>query len=602
MRTGGDQLALLPNIISALGALSMLAAAIAISRFGLEFTDESFYILWMSAPWEYSVSGSQFGYVYHAPFMLLGRSISAIRIANYLTFFVLAWLLSWVLLEQTLGPTHARCKLRTALVALPPSATILLALSFELPQLPSYNSLSIQALLLGALGLALLSRKGAWDVPGASLVGIATCLLVLAKPTSAGGFVLVALGFGILSGTLSKKVVGVAALVGAGALLFAVLAIDGSVSAFVDRLEKHIEVTRLLTGGDKFMPDMGWLVPAFLGYQRNLLLAFVGLSIMLFLCDLSYSKRMRVVAPVVSAASGILTLCIVWNAWSPGTPFERYSGLILVAIPIGGVIAVALAQAHTPLPRKALGLVLALFALPHVYAFGTGRPLYLNAQGASYFWIIGGTVLLVAWAPEALKLRVAALLGSVSMLGAAVFFTASTNYPMRLTERLWNSTEQVVIGGSDLYVSSDFAAYIRGLQRAAREGGFVGGTPLIDMTGHSPGAAVVIGATAPGTPWLLGGYPGSNKYISAIMNRITCAKLARAWLLQEPGGKEAAPNALLIEHGIVVERDYELVGSAQATKALYTVNYRQELLRPRRAPEAAEAACTIHRAQQRTRG
>ena len=62
------------------------------SRYGFDFTDEGFYLVWIANPFNYRVSTSQFGYLYHPLYLLLGRSISLLRQANVLALFWMAYL------------------------------------------------------------------------------------------------------------------------------------------------------------------------------------------------------------------------------------------------------------------------------------------------------------------------------------------------------------------------------------------------------------------------------------------------------------------------------------------------------------------------------
>ena len=76
--------------LSVIGTIFTLGWVLWFSRYGLDLTDESFYLVWISSPFLYSVSSTQFGFVYYPLYELLGGNIAALRQANILITFGLA--------------------------------------------------------------------------------------------------------------------------------------------------------------------------------------------------------------------------------------------------------------------------------------------------------------------------------------------------------------------------------------------------------------------------------------------------------------------------------------------------------------------------------
>ena len=134
-------------------------------------------------------------------------------------------------------------------------------------------------------------------------------------------------------------------------------------------------------------------------------------------------------------------------------------------------------------------------------------------------------------------------------------------------------------------MSSDFADYIDGLRKAARRAGFQPGTPMIDLTGHYPGAVFALGAVPAGAPWLIGGYPGSVGFVKAAMANVPCEQLRAAWLLAEPTGPRAVPMSILPAG----HPRYEAVGRVQSPTGAYPLSYEQILYRPLPAARSADA-------------
>ena len=81
-------------ISSALVSVCTLIWLLWYCRYGMDFTDEGHYLHWISNPFIYPVSFTQFGFVYHPLYELLNGNIVALRQANILILFGLAWVLT----------------------------------------------------------------------------------------------------------------------------------------------------------------------------------------------------------------------------------------------------------------------------------------------------------------------------------------------------------------------------------------------------------------------------------------------------------------------------------------------------------------------------
>ena len=80
----------------ALGTFLFIWQLLKYSAYGIDFTDESFYLVWIANPFLYEGSTSQFGFVYHPLYSLLGSDIANLRQANILITFGLAWIFAYV--------------------------------------------------------------------------------------------------------------------------------------------------------------------------------------------------------------------------------------------------------------------------------------------------------------------------------------------------------------------------------------------------------------------------------------------------------------------------------------------------------------------------
>src|SRR5437868_4420539 len=141
---------------SAIATFSFLGWVLWYCRFGIDFRDEGFYLVWMSDPSKYDISVTQFGFIYHPLFALLRESVAAIRQVNLLITFGAAWALGNAALKACTPapglPAGARLTISAAL-----ATASLSFLHIWLPT-PSYNWLVLQALLIACIGLLMAEK------------------------------------------------------------------------------------------------------------------------------------------------------------------------------------------------------------------------------------------------------------------------------------------------------------------------------------------------------------------------------------------------------------------------------------------------------------
>jgi len=173
--------------------------------------------------------------------------------------------------------------------------------------------------------------------------------------------------------------------------------------------------------------------------------------------------------------------------------------------------------------------------------------------------------------------------------------------PHRQTRPLTEDTDivQIADSGARLLVSHDFAEYINAVLRLSRDAGFTAGTPVIDLTGHYPGILYLMAAKPAGAPWLIGGYPGSHAMAEKYLDRVSCEEFAKSWVLTEANGTRMLSSDILQKYGIDPERDYTVAATLDSPTGTYPESYKQQLLKPTRAPQEAIAACELAGARKR---
>lgn len=573
------------------------------SHFGIDFTDESFYLVWISNPWLYKVSVSQFGFLYHPLYQLVGGDITALRQVNILITFGLAWMLCVVFIRSLTAIKEIKDSWRgfkIVGISFVLSTSSLVFLDLWRPT-PSYNSLALQALLVAGSGILLAeANTSRSSLIGWVLIGLAGWLALMAKPTTAAALGLVVGVYLLLTGKLRIRLLAVSLIMVTALSVATALIIDGSIDGFVTRLINSVEDVKRLGGRHTLSDVLRW--DSFsLGRTENLTLVVTTLLVFLavyFGFSAQPSKRLIWATLVIIFSFGPVLL--LTGVFHPEVAPLKFQGLQMWAAPLGALLA-AFVMWHknlaTVMSPGCLALAVCFAAFPHVYAFGAGANHWSKGSNAALFWVLAGITIL-----GSINTSKNAWQGVLSVATGAQAITIALLYigmehPQRQTQalRLNQDVVQITQPGSELRVSRPFADYIRNLTQIAKQNGFKPGEPMIDLTGHYPGALFAIGAKSIGLAWMIGGYKGSEKFAIAALDRVSCEELGKAWVLTEPSGPRKLPPDMLKRYGINLSRDYLEAGALSSPAGSYRGSFEQRLLKPARHPEDAQSACESRR-------
>lgn len=572
-----------------LGTAAVLGWVLRYSHYGLDFTDESFYLVWIANPFLYDWSVYLFGFVYHPLYRLVQEDVAALRQANLLITFALAWLLVYVTMSK-----HGRAigwHMRTALSFAFATGSLLL-LDTWLPT-PSYNSLAQQALLLTACGLVLADRDLHWpSAVGWLMVAVGGWLAFLGKPSTAAALAVCAPIYLLLAAKLNWRMLLLTAALALVLLYSSAVAIDGSLAKFAERLRLGIEYLGYLQGGHTVQNIFRWDAH-FMSEREKTAVAMIAL--VLGLASLSLlERRLTGIGWLVSATllAGILLLAL--DVPLPATRWSAYKDMVMFGV--GAACVIAALGAPTSFiatgGRRALSLAALFLVLPHVYAFGTNGNYWQAAGATGLFWALAGLVVLLPTLTNPRWLGLLPLAVGTQFVTALIIHAAMLA-PYRQPEPLSTNAHVVAFGesASELILSKDNADYIQRAIDYAQQAGFTPGTPVIDLTGQSPGILYALRAVSIGQAWTIGGYPGSAKLAIAGLRHVPCEDLARAWLLTEPEGPRKINGEVMTSFGLNFGDDYVVAASWQTARGAggYARPRLQVLVRPVR-PDA-QAAC-----------
>lgn len=576
------------------------------ARYGIDFTDESLYLVWAAKPETYKYSVSQFGFFYQPLYAMLGGDVGALRQANILLIFGLAWLMCFVLMRATVAgeqqPSEGRSFSLISISAILAS-TSLLVFQEWIPA-PSYNSLALQALMVCVTGLILAdARPTRASMAGWVLIGVGGWLALMAKPSTAAALAVLAAAYLFCARKVGIKLLAMACALAGALTVITAFTIDGSLSVFVTRLSKGIELATALEPGYALDALIRLDTIDLSANQTALMMQVgvfaVGTSALMF----SGHAIARGIAFIASICLIALSIAFVMGTVTFTDTLGIFQGATMLGLLPAAIVSGCVSQKKDwwiALMRERIALVIFLFLTPYIFAFGTNGNYWRLGSLAGIFWVLAALVLAI---PQRMGGRAFSLAIPIALVGqilTVLLLSFGFEHPYRQDQPLRLNTSGTRVGppGSLLWLSQPFSSYISTASRTARANGFIPGTPIIDLSGQSPGLLFAIEAENLGQAWMIGGYPGSEALAVRSLADTPCERIALAWVLLEPSGSRSLSPAVLAPFGARLPDDYVEAGTwmAPAGAGGRQSASAQRLVKPARDPQAAARACEAARA------
>jgi hypothetical protein len=534
--------------------VTLLLLLAAIGR-GLDFTDEGFYLNSIEFPDEGAAHVSNFGPTYGAVTAFLGGEIVHLRWFNLITTLMAALIFANSLTRYvtarlgTISRWARACSLMS--VAVPVVA------AFTSGHLtPNYNSLTIVGLLLIAAGfIDACSRPQGVLSHGVAvlLVGLGGALTFLGKPSSA---LVAALVVGVGMATLGRKqrLIGIEAMLVATAGTFgASYLLTQHPTGLLDRVFDGMSRAPLLGAGHDlasmlspavWVPrlDLPWLL-------LTALLAIAGFAWARLLMGHYPSSQRRALLVIALVVAAVAPLVMQLHLLS----YNNNHRELLV---LGPALGVAAGARSTPVGRgETWGVAAVLTLLPFALSFGSNNNYWHVASLLLVFWFMAGVVIGTGGSGTERSSMQVILAGAVPALVITLLALSSwVSDPFRQPVALFSQDTTIDLGrGGSLSMAKDYATAIGNLQRDAVAEGFRPGTPVIDLTGSMPGMIYALEGRPVGSPWIIGGYPGSRKVAELTLAQARCEDLASAWLLLEEDGERSIDASVLSTLGATIE-------------------------------------------------
>jgi len=436
---------------------------------------------------------------------------------------------------------------------------------------PSYNWLALLAAMLVATGLLYSSIKTNNNINlyiGGLILGVGGALAFIAKPTTAVVLALSSFLWIVLHFNKKKLYICVAISICVAILLIlshAIINFHG-VRKYIHDLSEGIKNAELLLGGHDFLGLSIGALSAFIEFIGLLAsvdiirVVFVGAIILITINFLPSTRRKFLASHMFGLI--LVFCCLIWwlilftHSYHPNykiTSSANVLGIlnhgtlmlslfflfILAALPIKyhSIQSAKFSNASAGYFRM-LALILLLIVLTFAYAFGTGNDIFQQMSGSTVF-ISAGMFYLGVWlSNERFYRLVPSFITLMMMLTVLSLIQNAYKSPYRLIGSISEQREPIVLMSSTglLYVDINTASYVNNMQNNALAAGWKRGMPLIDLTGATPGAVLILDGRIIGQPWLLGGYPGSDQYAKKALNSVSRDILEKAWVLTGPSG------------------------------------------------------------------
>lgn len=523
--------------------------------YGIDFTDEGFYLNWIFDPFNYQYSISNFGFVYNIFYEILNENIVYLRRFNVLLIGFVAFFLSYFSLKKFSELSSFRELIFLSFILSSLSLSLYSGTILFLPS-PSYNDLNFIGLLVVLLGwvVSVDDKCISRIVISALLISLGGLLLFYAKPTTAvlvGFFVFVI----IMLHSDSKFLLATLSI----ALFFGLLLLSSYYvgSGPFDLYERYVtgvEIQSYLKGGHDFLSILRFDDFALSNRLWVYILCLYG-----FIGSYFYFDRAKKTLMVHDSVFILMLVLFGYFVFSEQVfNIGYYQGtflLILSLIPIFYVLTMIFFNRHIIQKNHLIFFIICIIFV-YSYAFGTNGNYFTKYHKVFFFIALAGVVVLSKIVSLKSKLIFLILLQAVLILNILKSFEKPYRQPQPLEKNMFKTE----VRNSQLILSEGFNSYINDINSLKK---FRTVENFIDLSGQMPLVAYVLNLKPVGVAWLLGGYKGSDDFAYQVIRQAGCDRLVNSVVLYEPDGPRSISLNVLAKLGLNLKRDFKKVLDVQ---------------------------------------
>ena len=568
------------------------------SAYGIDFTDEGYYLNWISNPFLYrDFTVSKFGFIYYPLYNLVDGNIASLRKVNFFITFVLACTLVYLVINNLLKFE----KINRVIQCILSSGIAISSFTYVTIQTPSYNHLTFQALLITSIGIALIDvTKFNKNVLSYVIIGVGGWLTFMAKPSSAAGLAPVVLIYLILSKNFQLRFLLIAVVTSFILFIISAYIIDGSITAYVEQYILSFDLLTLQQGG--YGINRIFRIDSLnLSNKITLSIFFIFLISVFFIWLTLKNYKINNFIYIITCfliLVIIATLAVADINWNPNFGFYQPYQLFGIGYACLFIIIILIIKNKIKIYNIRWKLFFLFLILPYIQALGTNSNYWEQSGYVSLFWLISGFVLIIPWFCKLKLFQPIILLVLVSQLIVSIHIKERIEKPYRYNQPLRLDDTKIAVNDKNqqLILSKEFANYINEARKIAAQSGFNKQDSIIDLSGQSPGLLYLIGAKSIGTAWNIGGYKGSLDMAKATFNLVDCTDISNSWVLYEPKGPRSISADLLVSLGMNFPKQYQKVGSWETASGAggYKEIRIQELYKPLNV-NIAKVSCELKR-------
>ena len=520
--------------------VTLFWSAVEAYRHAFDFTDEAFYLITITSPRLAVTPPTQFGVFYHQLFNLLGHDVFLLRVVDMIFRYTLSFLLVWLVLAEKIrnfGKKHIAWAVVAGIAALSFMSNTHYS---QWLGTPGYNTLNFEGLLVCMMGVVLSSTESfRKKYFGLVVAGLGCTLCFLAKMTSAA---LLLCGLSCYFFPVSKeKFTKLCIVYGAFtiSLLISAWLISGSPYQFVaDSARGYHD---LLAADSRHQYGVWSALRRFLSWRKISVydgMFFISGSaylLLIFSCQKMKETSLLVTIFTCMACTSFIMFPVM--ARSLGVPIHFFilNATIIILVSIFYLFVANNGAAKSLCSGFALPLL--FFLMPCIYALGTNTSYLAQGNKIIILPVIGIVAVLRLLPTEQLWRLLPPL--TMSMLVPVIVHIACSQHMTYRDASIRSQNIPIRIGGGKLELSKDRAEFIENMREQAKRGGFIPGTPIINLSGKQQGLLYALEAEVVGAGWL--GIPKSQiSWWTRVFEREPQDKLQRSWVLLLESDKEDA--------------------------------------------------------------
>lgn len=511
---------------------------------GFEFTDEAYYFHNYLHWRDFTGTVTFFGAYFEWPFRAMRMNIAGMRLLSLVMVLIsgavlMQQVLRFSLREQAYANKRDVRMVQPWCYLIPAMASAMLYFTyFGTLRAPSYNLLSLFtiAICTACLLRTLEQQAAGRSVRGAPLLyGVALGACFLSKATTS---LLMVLGhllffFAVSHTRQWKRLLEIVLLVSAGFALN-ILVITLEFPGWIDSLREGLVLLGIRSDYtfSQMLRSLRWDIQNAL--ERTGLWVLLGGLLFVFV-----RRKLTIAAPAIISLMAVGLIVSAAFALS----HEQHTRLWLVGMAVAALGLWNLERVGRSLrpftgdDRADLALMALLFYLPVAFSFGSNMSAFGHSIMASLFACCAVYLRLYRLAHQGMLARTAlgacTILLCLPALLTQVWALTDARYTYRQLRPLAVHDVPITLGvpATRLWVDSITNKSLQDIGAMVKQAGFKPGKDILDLTGDGPGLIYAVGANPLATPWMLGGYAGSDNAAAHTIDSLPLSTLRGTWLL-----------------------------------------------------------------------